>query len=325
MKKFTIMVIVLVMSLVATMGCGTRKETVSVKYPTKAITVIVPFSAGGAADLSMRSVADPMQKILGQPLVVMNKPGAGGAVGAAELVRSKADGYTIMNATIGNMTIAPYLSKVGYTYDNLQPVAQLIEVPIVLAVSKDSPIKNVKDFVEFAKQNPKKIRFGTPGTGSIQQLVMANFDLTQNIETTHMPFEGANPAMAALLGGHIEAVCLPSGEVTSQYKSGLVRILGVTTEKRFDVMPDAPTFKEQGFDVVSGVWYGIMAPKGLPAPLIKQLAEAYEKVLQDTAVVAAWKKLNIVPAYLGPEEFGAKVTKQAELHKRILIKLGLAK
>ncbi len=317
MKKFTILALILTLSLMLTLGCGAKPETANVKYPTKAINVIVPFSAGGAADLSMRTIADPMQKILGQPLVVMNKPGAGGAVGAAELVRSKADGYTIMNATIGNMTIAPYLSKVGYTYENLQPVAQLIEVPIVLAVSKDSPIKNVKEFVEFAKKNPQKIRFGTPGTGSIQQLVMANFDLTQNIQTTHMPFEGANPAMAALLGGHIEAVCLPSGEVTSQYKAGLVRILGVTTEKRFDVMPNVLTFKEQGFDVVGGVWYGIMAPKGLPAPIVKQLTEAYKKVLQDPAVAAAWKKINIVPAYLGRGRFwrqGQKTSGVAQAH-----------
>lgn len=315
-----------VMSALLLVGCGgPAKKPEAAKFPVKSITLVVPYAAGGSSDLSARPIADQLGGVLGQPMVVVNKPGAGGSVGAAEVTRAKGDGYTLLNASIGPATIVPVTSKVGYDYKSFKAVAQMTDIPLALTVRKDSPIKNLKDFIEYAKKNPGKIRYGSPGAGNIQHVAMSDFSKRVNMEVTHMPFEGANPAVAALLGGHVEAVCTGTTEVTGHYRSGAVRVLGVTAQKRVDFMPDVPTFKEQGFEADYGIWYGILAPASTPDEVVNQLAEAFKKGSQDPKVLDAWKKLYLIPAYLGPKEFGARIQKDAETNKKVLEALGMAK
>lgn len=324
-KKWIILAVAIVLLVVAA-GCGSSTPTAKqAKFPVKAINLIVPYAAGGSSDLTARPIADHLGTILGQPMVVVNKPGAGGSVGAAEVSRAKGDGYTLLNASIGNITIVPYTSKVGYNYQSFKPVAQLTDIPLALTVRKDSPIKTLKDFIEYAKKNPGKIRYGSPGAGNVQHVAMEDFTKNNNIEITHMPFMGSNPAVAALLGGHVEAVCTGTTEVTGHYKSGAVRVLGITAAKRIDFMPDVPTFKEQGYDANYGIWYGILAPKSVPDAVINQLAEAVKKGSQDAKVQGAWKKLYLVPSFMGPKDFAARIKKDAETNKKVLEAIGMAK
>jgi len=322
-RKFWCFLIILIFSISALAGCNSGSKTI--EYPTKPINLIVPYAPGGSSDLSARPFADKLKDLLGQPVVVVNKAGAGGSVGAAEVARSKGDGYTLLNASIGPITIVPYTTDVGYYYDNFKPVSQMTDIPLAIAVQGNSPIKDLKGFIEYAKENPGKIRIGNPGAGNIQHVACEYFCKLAGIEVTNMPFEGANPAVAALLGGHVEAVFTGVTEVTPHYKSGAFRILAVTSEKRMETMPDAPTFKEQGYDVLFGVWYGVLAPKDTPDEVVVKLAEALKKAASDEKVLDAWDKLFLIPAYLGPQEFQARIKRDAETNKKVLEEIGLAK
>ncbi len=319
---------VLSLGLLLASGCGGsgggEKKGATPSFPTKSISLIVPYAAGGSSDLSARPYAEEMGNILKQPMVVVNKPGAGGGIGAAEVARAKGDGYTLLNASIGNVTIVPYTSNVGYDYTSLRAVAQMTDIPLAITVKADSPIKNLKEFVEYAKANPGKIRYGSPGAGNIQHVTAEGWSKKIGIKLTHMPFEGANPAVAALLGGHVEAVCTGVTEVAPHHKSGALRILGVTSAKRI-AMVDVPTFKEQGYDLEAGVWYGVLAPKSTPDAVVKILADALKKSYDSPKVQEAWKKLFLIPAYLGPAELDARIKKEAETNQQVLKDIGLYK
>ncbi len=309
-------------------GSGGEKKAAETKkalnFPTKAVNLIVPYAAGGSSDLSARPYADEMGTLMKQPMVVINKPGAGGGIGAAEVARAKGDGYTLLNASIGNVTIVPYTSNVGYDYTSLRAVAQMTDIPLAITVKSDSPIKTLKDFVEFAKANPGKIRYGSPGAGNIQHVTTEGWTKRMGIKLTHMPFEGANPAIAALLGGHVEATATGVTEAVPHHKSGALRILGVTSEKRISLV-DVPTFKEQGYDLIAGVWYGVLAPKDTPDEVVNYLAAELKKAYDSPKVQDAWKKLFLIPDYLGPKEFEARIKREAETNQQVLKDIGLYK
>lgn len=295
------------------------------QYPTKAVSLIVPYAAGGSSDLSARPFADELANVLGQPVVVVNRPGAGGGVGAAEVARKKGDGYTLLNASIGNITIVPYTANVGYDCNAFKPVAQITDIPLALAVPAESEIKTLADYVDYAKKNPGKLRYGSPGAGNIQHVTLAGWSFDNKIDIVHTPYEGANPAVAALLGGHIESTFTGLTEVLPHIKSGAVRILAVTGPSRIDIIPDVPTFKELGYDLQSSVWYGILAPASTPDDIVNILSEACKKAYDTEKVQNSWKKLFIFPSFLGPKEFGERIQHEAAEHQRILGNLGLLK
>lgn len=324
-----LLVLVIVVSMLVVLGCGgggdkKNAEQKGPNYPTKAVNLIVPYAAGGSSDLSARPFADEMGNIIKQPMVIVNRPGAGGGIGAAEVARAKADGYTLLNASIGNVTIVPYTSNVGYDYTSFRAVAQMTDIPLALTVNADSPIKTIKEFVEFAKANPGKIRYGSPGAGNIQHVTLEGWIKREGIQITHMPFEGANPAMAALLGGHVEATFTGVTEAVPHHKSGALRIIGVTAESR-TALVDAPTFKEQGFDLIAGVWYGVLAPKGTPDEVVDFLAAELKKAYDSPKVQDAWAKLFLIPSYTGPKELDARIKKEAEMNQQVLKDIGLLK
>lgn len=335
-KGLRVIMLVVLMGLFLTVafvaaGCG--KQTSEPKangkpsaggFPTRPITLVVPYAAGGSSDLSARPVAEAVGRILGQPVVVVNKPGAGGSIGATEVAKAKADGYTLLNASIGPVTIVPYTSKVDYDYRSFKPVAQITDIPLALTVGKNSPFNSVKDFVAFAKANPGKLKYGSPGAGNIQHVTMEGFARDQGFKVTHMPFEGASPAVAALLGGNVDATVTGITEVIPHYLSGQVKILGVTATERSSFLPEVPTFKEQGYDLVAGVWYGILAPKDTPDEVVRTLADAFKQAMQDPGVLDAYKKLYLETAYLGPEEFGKRIESDAARNQEIVKAIGLA-
>lgn len=346
MKKFLILVLSLIM-VVSLIGCSneTAKPEEPAKpaepadpakpaepaapkidFPTKSMTLIVPYAAGGSSDMSARPLADQLSTILGQPMVVENRPGAGGAIGTAEVVRSKADGYTLLNASIGGMTIVPYTQDVGYTYENLRAVAQATDIPLSLAVHKNSPFQTLDDFIAYAKENPGKLQVGNPGAGNIQHVAMSHISNIADIEVTDVPYEGANPAVAALLGEHIDAIFTGITEQLPHYNEGTFKILAMTGKERNEkLMPDVPTFTELGYDAVFGVWYGIVAPKDTPDEVVELLDEAVKEALKSEDVIKSMENLNLIISYLNHEDFDKRIANDAATNQQILKDLGMAK
>ncbi len=334
-KKLAVLAITSLFALGAlAAGCGgdAKKDGgKKVNYPTKPINLIVPYAAGGSADLSARPFADEMNKLLGKPVVVVNKPGAGGGVGAAEVARAQGDGYTALHASIGNVTIVPHTASVGYDYKAFKPVAQMIDIPLVLAVKSDSKIKTLKDYIEFAKANPGKMRYGSPGAGNIQHVTLEGWAKTNNLKLTHTPYAGANPAMAALLGGHIESTFTGVTEALPHAKSGAVRLLAITGNNRVECFPDVPglkdvkTFKELGWDLQSTLWYGMLVPAKTPDDVVAILADAAKKAYESKKVQDGWKKLYLIPSYADGKTLGEKIKKQSDSHAVILKDIGLKK
>jgi len=297
----------------------------AVDFPTKAITWVVPYAAGGSSDMSARPLADNLHDLMGQPVVVRNTAGAGGTIGAAEVVRSRADGYTVLNASIGPLTIGPYTSDVGYDYTAFAPVSQLTDIPLALAVHKNSPFQTLQDFIDYAKDNPGSLQIGNPGAGNVQHVAMSYFESVADISITHVPYEGANPAVAALLGEHIDGIMTGTTELTPHYNDGTFRLLAMTGEERLDSLPDVKTFGEEGYaDVVFGVWYGAVVPKDTPIEVIQILDQNIKEALESESVIQAMDRLNLIIAYRSYEEFGERIARDAETNKAILESLGLA-
>lgn len=291
-------------------------------YPSRAISLIVPYAAGGSSDLSARPFADELKNILNEPVVVVNRPGAGGGIGAAEVSRSKGDGYTILNGSIGNITIVPYTANVGYDYKSFKPVAQITDIPLALAVHADSSINSLEEYVNYAKSNPGKLRYGSPGAGNIQHVTLAGWAYDNNLDIVHTPYEGANPAVAALLGGHVESTFTGLTEVSPHVKSGVVKILAITGDKRIEGL-DVPTFKECGYEISGSVWYGILAPVQTPDEIVAILADACKKAYDTEKVQDSWEKLYVYPSFLGPKEFSERIEREAQHHQVVLENLGL--
>lgn len=308
-----------------TLGCG-KAATPASGFPTKAINLIVPFSAGDSSDLSSRPYAEALGAILGQPVVVTNKPGAGGTIGGTEVARAKGDGYTLLTGTYGMLTVTPYMTaNIGYTYESFKPIAQIAAIPLAIAVNKDSKLTDVKSLIEYAKANPGKVKYGTPGAGTVQHLTMESFAKQNGIKMINIPFEGGNRAVAALLGGHVDFIVVGATMVAGQAKAGEIRVLGVTGEKRLDMMPEASTFKEQGFDLVAGVWFGVLVPSATPDNIVKTLSDAFKKASEDPKVADALKKAALVPAYMDAQAFGTQMKNEATKNKALVNELGLVK
>lgn len=277
-------------------------------YPERPITMIVPFPPGGVADQTGRPVAAAMERILKQPVVVANRPGAGGAVGMAAAANAKPDGYTIMTA-LSSISIIPEADKLfgrqsAYRMDQLAPVALVTADPTILVVPADSPWKTVQDFVADAKKRPGEIAFSSSGIYGTLHMAMAMFEHAAGIKLRHVPFNGAGPAMTALLGGHVQALASGPGVVIPHIQAGKLRALGNWGEKRIEALPDVPTFKELGYkDVEFYIWSGVFAPAGTPAPIMTKLRETMRKVVEDAEFKSAMENLQTPVTYLDAPEF----------------------
>mgnify|MGYP001098358574 CR=1 FL=1 len=277
-------------------------------YPSRPITMIVPFPPGGVADQSGRPVAAALEKILKQPVVVTNRPGAGGAVGMAAAANAKPDGYTILMA-LSSISIIPEADKLfgrqpAYQMSQLAPVALVTADPTVLVVSADSPWKTVEDFVEDAKKRPGEISFSSSGVYGTLHMAMEMFAHAADIKLRHVPFSGGGPALTALLGNHVQALASGPGPVIPHIKAGKLRALASWGEKRLDALPDVPTFKELGYkDVEFYIWSGVFVPAGTPEPVMKVLRDAMRQVVEDPEFKSAMEKLQTPVVYMDAPEF----------------------
>ena len=257
-------------------------------YPTKPVTMIVPFPPGGLADLVGRPVAEALGRELGQPVVIENKGGAGGGIGMGLASKAAADGYTILMA-LSSYSVLPEADQIlgrspMYTYQSLRPIARFTADPTVLAVRADSPWKTVKDFVEDAKKRPGAINYGSSGSYGTMHVPMEILSQTAQVKMTHIPFTGAGPAVVALLGGQVDALSTGPATVLQHVKAGKLKVLGHWGNARLDSMPDVPSLKQAGYDAEYAQWSGLFVPAGTPEPVVQRLRAAARVAANDAKV-----------------------------------------
>ena len=265
------------------------------EYPTRSINLLVSFAAGGPVDTCARKLVPEASKILGQEIVVINRPGGGGSLAVGLLANSKGDGYTLLAHTTAGLTNSPHLETVPYhPLNDVIPVVQYGSLVVPFVVVSDSPHKSFKDLVEFARKNPGKVSCGNPGVGTSPHLAIELVNLQEKVNIVIVPFDGSAPALTALLGGHITACGSSVTGIMSYLKAGKVRAVAVTSEKRLEVLPDVPTLFELGYP--QGVFteaYLISAPKGTPPPVVKKLEEAFRKAIETPDFRAFVKGSNL--------------------------------
>lgn len=277
-------------------------------YPSRPLIMVVPFPPGGVADLTGRPTALAMEKILKQPVVVSNKPGAGGATGMSAVATAKPDGYTVLMA-LSSISIIPEADKLfgrqpAYQMNQLAPVALISADPTVLVVRAESPWKTVQDFVEDAKKRQGALSFSSSGVYGTLHMAMEMFTHSAGVKMRHVPFTGAGPAMTALLGGHVDAFASGPSTIISQVKAGKLRVLGSWGTTRLASLPDVPTFKELGYkDVEFYIWSGVFAPVGTPTPVMKTLRDGVRQAVQDPDFKKAMEKIETPVHYLDAPEF----------------------
>lgn len=291
-------------------------------YPTKQIEMIVAFAAGGGTDLLARTLSDALKNHLSQPVGVVNKPGGSGAIGFSEVAASRPDGYKICMGTVEMVTLPP-LGMVQFKVSDFKAIARLNAEPAAITVKSDAPWNTIEEFLEYAKANPSKIRIGNSGTGAIWHLASAALEDKANVKFTHVPYDGAAPAVTALLGGHIEAVAVSPGEVINHVKSGAFKTLAVMADQRAKGFDDVPTLKEKGIDLSIGTWRGIVAPQKLPEPIVQALEEAVKNASNETAFQETLERMNMTYAYLDSAAFEKDMNDQAAYFDELIGKLGL--
>ncbi len=292
-------------------------------FPSRAITLYCAFPAGGPTDQLFRALAESVSKDLGQSVVVDNKPGAGGTLAPAALKNARPDGYTLSQMPLGVFRI-PHMQKVPQI-DPLQDFSYVICLTgytFGLVVPATSPWKTLQDFVDFAKQNPGKVDYGSTGTGTSPHLVIEEFSTKAGIQLTHVPFKGSADLMTAILGGHIMSASDSTGWAP-HVDAGKLRLLAVYGSKRSKRWPDVPTLAELGYSTVSDSPFGIAGPAGMPAAIVKSLHDAFKKALDEPKVLALLERLDQPVIYMNPEEYTKFAKQTFEDERRTIDRLGL--
>lgn len=266
-------------------------------YPSKPVSLVVPFAPGGTVDVMGRLIAERLSAHLGKPVIVENRAGAGGVIGTGYAAKSPADGYTLLVGTQGQVMQPLLYKKLSFDSNtDLVTVATFASVPNVLAVSQNTPASNMAEFVAYAKGHPGAINMGSAGIGSINHLVGEIFQNRANVQLTHIPYKGAAPATTDLQAGQVNALFVNLPNVLPLVIAGKIRLLGVASDQRVSVIPDVPTFAEGGVDnVVLDSWYGIMAPTGTPRAVLEKIQDSVIAITKEEAFVAALAKQGAVP------------------------------
>jgi tripartite-type tricarboxylate transporter receptor subunit TctC len=285
-------------------------------YPEKPIKIVIGFPAGGPLDQHARLLVDKLQTILGQPVLVDYKPGAGGSVGAESVAKSPADGYTLMLANTGVSVINGALySKLPYnTLRDFVPIARTAQQPLALLVNNAVPAKTLPEFIAYTRKNPGKINYGSAGNGGISHIVPEMFKTATGLFMVHIPYRGSAPAFTDLMGGQVQFMAESIPQAANYHKQGKVRALAVTSKERNPALPDIPTVIEsgiKGFDVVG--FYGFLAPAGTPKDVVARLSDAFKQILSNSEVRNRMVTQGADPAFMGSDEFGQFLALQTPL------------
>jgi tripartite-type tricarboxylate transporter receptor subunit TctC len=292
-------------------------------FPEKPITIVVPYSAGGGTDLQARGLASVAEKYFGQAVVVTCKPGGGGAVGTAYVARSKPDGYTLLFAVPAVIVIQPYMVKTPYAFDDLEPLMRISDSPRILSSGHNKPWTNLDEFIEYAKNNPGQVSYGSAGSGTTTHIAMEGFAFKAGIKLNHLPFEGCAPAVAAIIGGHVDCFAGIPSECFQYIKSGDLWPVAVFSEERLSELPEVPTLKEKGIDFVESSMRGLFLPQGVPEDRKKILHDNFKKALNDPKLHEIYANLQEPVAYMAPDKFKALLSEQAKFYSQVLEGIGL--
>ena len=285
-------------------------------YPEKPIKIVIGFPAGGPLDQHARLLTDKLQTILGQPVIVDYKPGAGGSVGAESVAKSPADGYTLMLANTGVSVINGALySRLPYnTVRDFVPIARTAQQPLALLVNNAVPAKTLPEFISYARKNPGKINYGSAGNGGISHIVPEMFKTATGLFIVHIPYRGSAPAFTDLMGGQVQFMAESIPQAANYHKQGKVRALAVTSKERNPALPDIPTVIEsgiKGFEVVG--FYGFLAPAGTPKDVVAKLSDAFKQIMNNPDVRSRMVTQGADPAFMGSDEFGQFIALQTPL------------
>lgn len=293
-------------------------------FPTKPIEYIIIFAAGGSTDIVARLMSNLVSKELGQPVVVINNGGGGGTMGIAAMTKSKPDGYTIASLSTGALEFKPHMVDLPYdTLKDIVPIIQFGEYPQGIAVKADAPYKTLKDLIEYARQNPGKVTYGTTGAGGAQHISMERLALEAKINWKHVPFKGGSPAITDLLGGHITATTV--AEFVPQVKAGNAKLLAVFGTARMESFPNAPTLMELGYKVSMSNYLGVGVPTGTPKQARDKLANAFKNAMGDPSFKKIMDQFSIEIVYRSGDELAEVIKQGYKSSGEILKKLGMAK
>jgi tripartite-type tricarboxylate transporter receptor subunit TctC len=297
----------------------------SAQYPDHSITMVVPFPPGGVADTVARPVADAMSRELKQPVVIENKPGAGGGIGMAQVAKAKPDGYTIM-MSLASLTVLPEADRIlgrepMYQVNQLKPIARFTADPTVFAVRADAPWKTLADFIADAKKNPGKFTYGSSGNYGTMHVPMEMFAGATGVKLVHVPYTGAGPAIVGLLGGQVDALATGPASIVQHVKGGKVRVLAHWGDVRLVALPDVPSLKELGTNVEYAQWSGLFVPAATPDTVVAKLRDAARVAANDPKVKEVLLTAGSPVQYLDMPEFQKYVdtdaTKMSDVVKRI--------
>jgi tripartite-type tricarboxylate transporter receptor subunit TctC len=294
-------------------------------FPDHTIRLIVPFPPGGPNDIIARVVAQKMQEILKQTIIIDNRGGQGGVLGTDLVAKAKPDGYTIAVASAGALAISPSMEKVAYeTLKDLAPVTLVAKVPEMLVVAENVPAKNMAELVALAKKQPGKLNFASSGPGSLPHLAGELFKLTAKIDIVHVPYRGAAPAVNDLLGGQVQMVFLDLPVLLPQVKAGKLRPIAVGAEKRVPTAPDVPTTAEAGMpSLLTENWYGMVAPAGTPKDVVAALNKAAVEAMKDPDVVSKLSSQGAMLIGDTPDEFRAFIASETAKWAKVIKDAGV--
>ena len=294
-------------------------------YPSKPIKLVVGFAPGGPADGLARIVGQSFNEALGQPVVVDNRPGAGGTIAAAQVAKAPADGYTLLFVSSGHAGNAAYYNSLPYdTVKSFAPVGGVASSPVVVLVNPSSPYHSIKELVAYAKRNPGKLNFGTGGGATLTNLAAELLKTEGRFEAQTVPYKGSGPALTGLLGGEVDAVFDTVSSSVALVKSGKLRALAVTSAKRSSVLPQVPTVAEEvlpKFD--ANGWFGVLAPAGTPPAIVARLNAELNRALKSRAVLERLAVLGADPLAGSPAQFGTLIQSETARWSAVILRLGL--
>lgn len=320
-RKYLILILLLAFAVVAS-SCMQPGETETpkppptpqAKFPEKNVQLIVPFAAGGGTDAVARALASAAEKELEQPVVVVNKTGGSGAVGMTEGANAKADGYTVTMITREIVSL-PLMGLAQIKAEDFDLLANINQDPAIVLVKPDSKYQTIKDLIDDAKARPGAIKFASTAKPNFYILAV---EIDQDVEFNQIPYNGAAEAIPAVLGGHVDFTMTNPGEAIAQIKANQLRPLAIMAEERIDALPDVPTMKEEGYDLVSGTWRGLAVPKGTPKEVTDKLASAFETATKDARFVDFMNKQGLGILYLNATEFKKFIDDDTELMSKIV-------
>jgi tripartite-type tricarboxylate transporter receptor subunit TctC len=298
----------------ATGAIASAPVALAQEWPSKPVRIVVSFAPGGITDLIARAMQPRLAEAFGQPVLIENRPGAGGTVAEGLVARSAPDGYTLL-MTVDSMPANPHLQK-NLPYDSfkdLMPVSLLVRVPLVLLVSNGVPATTVKEFVSYARANPGKISYASPGSGTSNHLYFEVFKDMAEVDLPHVPYKGGGPAMTDLMGGHVQALLITSTLAAPQVAGAKVKALAVTSDKRSPQMPSVPTFAEAGYpEFKPQQWTGLFLPSGTPPAVVARISTEFAKAMKAPEVAARWRELGAEPVMSSQADFTALVRRENE-------------